>query len=98
MGQRFHHSSKFKKDLSALKGKLNDLAHSFYVSPIDLSNFTKHCECFAAIRSLRNNNDIINTRAGFFNEVNFLVVSLNDVPFCKNFGYKKFHVFYLKGQ
>ena len=63
MDQLLHHSSKSKKDLSALKARLNDLAHSFCGSPIDLTDFTMHRECFAAIRSLRNNNDIIITKA-----------------------------------
>ena len=46
-----------------MKARLNDLAHSFCGSPIDLTDFTVHRECFAAIRSLRNNNDIIITKA-----------------------------------
>ena len=29
------------------------------------------------------------TRASFFNKVNFMVVSLNDVLFCKNSRYKE---------
>ena len=63
MGQLFHHSSKSEEDLRALKARLNDLAHSFCGSPIDLTDFTMHREYFAAIRSLRNNNDIIITKA-----------------------------------
>ena len=42
MGQLFHHSSKSKEDLSALKARLNDLAHLFSGSPIDLTDFTMH--------------------------------------------------------
>ena len=61
MGQLFHHSSKSKIDLNALKARLNDLAHSFYGSPIDLTDFTMHRECFTAICSLRNINEIIIT-------------------------------------
>ena len=61
MGRLLHHSSKSKEDLSSLKARLNDLAHSFCASPIDLTDFTMHCECFTAIRSLRNKNNIIIT-------------------------------------
>ena len=63
MGQLFHHFSKSKEDLSTLKARFYDLAHSFCGSPIDLTDFTKHRECFAAIRSLRNNDDIIIIKA-----------------------------------
>ena len=52
MGQLFHYSSKSKEDFSALKARLNDLAHSFCGSPIDLTDFTMHRDCFATIRSL----------------------------------------------
>ena len=59
MGRLFHHSSKSKEDFGHLKARLNDLTRSFCDSPIDLTDFTMHRECFAAIRSQRNNNDII---------------------------------------
>ena len=42
MGQLFHHSSNSKEDLRALKARLNDLAHSFCGSAIDLTDFTMH--------------------------------------------------------
>ena len=72
MGQLFHHSSKSKEDLCALKARLNDLAHSFCGSPIDLTDFSMHRECFAAIRSLRNNNDITITKADKSSQVGIL--------------------------
>ena len=59
MGQLFHHSSKSKECLSALKAKLNYLAHAFCGTQIDLSDFTMHRECFDAIKSLRSNDKII---------------------------------------
>ena len=59
MGQLFHHSSKSKECLSALKAKLNHLAHAFCGTQIDLTDFTMHRECFDAIKSLRSNDKII---------------------------------------
>ena len=50
MGQLFHHTSKSKEGLCALKAKLTDLAHSFCGTPIDMSNFYMHRECFEAIK------------------------------------------------
>ena len=49
MGQLFHHSSKSKECLSALKAKLNNLAHAFCGTQVDLTDFTKHRECCEAI-------------------------------------------------
>ena len=63
MGQLLHHTSKSKEGLCALKAKLTDLAHSFCGTPIDMSNFYMHRECFEAIKSLRNNADIVITKA-----------------------------------
>ena len=77
MGQLFHHSSISKEDLSVLKARLNDLAHSFCGSPIDLTDFVMHRECFTAIRSLRNNNDIIITKA----DKSSLVVIFNKLDY-----------------
>ena len=62
MGQLFHHSSKSKECLSALKAKLNRLAHVFCGTQIDLIDFTMHRECFDAIKSLRSNDKIIITK------------------------------------
>ena len=69
MEQLFHHSSKSKESHSALKAKLTDLAHSFCGTPIDMTNFTMHRKCFQAIKSLRNNSDIIITKANKSNAV-----------------------------
>ena len=69
MGQLFHHTSKSKEGLSALKAKLTDLAHSFCETPIDMSNFYMHRECSEAIKSLRNNADIVITKADKSNTV-----------------------------
>ena len=63
MGQLFHHTSKSKEGLCALKVKLTDLVHSFCGTPIDMSNFYMHRECFEAIKSLPNNTDIVITKA-----------------------------------
>ena len=62
MRQLFHHTNKSKESHSALKAKLTGLAHSFCGTPIDMTNFTKHRKCFQAIKSLRNNSDIIITK------------------------------------
>ena len=59
MGQLFHHSSKSKECLSALKAKLNHLAHAFCGTQIDLTDFTMHRECFDAIKLLQSNDKII---------------------------------------
>ena len=53
MGQLFHLSSKLKKCLSALKAKLNHLAHAFCGTQIDLIHL---------IKSLRSNDEIIITK------------------------------------
>jgi len=60
----FHHTSKSKDNVSALKAKLSDLAHSFCGTPVDLNDFTMHKECLVAIKSFRNNNNIVITKAG----------------------------------
>ena len=62
MGQLFHHSSKSKECLSALKAKVNHLAHAFCGTQIDLTDFTMHRECFDVIKSLRSNDKIIITK------------------------------------
>ena len=69
MGQLLHHTSKSKESHSAFKSKLIDLVHSFCGTPVDMTNFTMHCECFQAIKSLRNNSDIIITKADKRNAV-----------------------------
>ena len=71
MGQLFHDTSKSKESHSALKAKLTDLAHSFCgtLTPIDMTNFTMHREGFQAIKSLRNNSDIVITKANKSNAV-----------------------------
>ena len=71
MGPLFHHTSKSKESHSALKAKLTKLAHSSCGTPIGMSmiNFTMHRECFQAIKSLRNNSDIIITKADKSNVV-----------------------------
>ena len=71
MGPLFHHTSKSKESHSALKAKLTKLAHSFCGTPIGMSmtNLIMHRECFQAIKSLRNNSDIIITKADKSNVV-----------------------------
>ena len=74
MKQLFHHTSISKENHSALKAKLTDLAHSFSGTPtlIDMTNFTMYREGFQAIKSLRNNSDIIITKADKSNAVAIL--------------------------
>ena len=72
MGQLFHHTRKSKEGLCALKAKLTDLAHSFCGTPIDMLNFFMDSECFEAIKSLRNNADIVITKADKSNTVAIL--------------------------
>ena len=72
MEQLFHQTSKSKESHSAVKAKLTDLAHSFCGTPIDMTHFIMHRECFQAIESLRNNSDIIMTKANKSNAVAIL--------------------------
>ena len=71
MGPLFHYTSKSKESHSALKAKLTNLAHYFCGTLIGMSmtNFTMHRECFQAIKSLRNNSDIIISKADKSNVV-----------------------------
>ena len=69
MEQLFRLTSKSKESHSALKAKLTDLAHSFCSTHIDMTNFTMHRECFQAIKSPRNNSDIMITKADKSNAV-----------------------------
>ena len=47
---------------TALKARLDDLAHLYCDSTIDSRDFTMNKECFRAINSLRKNDDIIITK------------------------------------
>ena len=49
-------------ELSSLKAKLSDLAHSYCGTPVDLGDFNMHKEQFQAIKSLRCNEQILITK------------------------------------
>ena len=61
-GQLNHHTPKSKEDLERLRAKMYDLSHSFCGTPIDLSDFRMHKECFQAYKSLKSNPDIVITK------------------------------------
>ena len=64
IGQLLHHTPKSKESVSAFTAKLNSLAHCYCDSPIDLTDFSMHRECFQAIKSLCSNKDIPITKPG----------------------------------
>ena len=51
-------------ELSALKAKLSDLAHTYCGTPVDLGDFNMHKEHFQAIKSLRGNEHFLITKPG----------------------------------
>ena len=57
-----HHKPKSIDELSLLKAKLNELAHSFCGSPIDVTKFPFDSDCLQAIKSLRSNKHILITK------------------------------------
>ena len=57
-----HHKPKSINELSLLKAKLNELAHSFCGSPIDVTKFPFNSDCLQAIKSLRFNKHILITK------------------------------------
>ena len=60
--QLLHHKPKSIDELSLLKAKLNELAHSFCGSPIDVTKFPFDSDCLQAIKSLRSNKHILITK------------------------------------
>ena len=60
--QLLHHTPQSIEHLSALKAKLNDLAHSYSGAPIDSGDYLMNRECLSAIKSLRTNDDILITK------------------------------------
>ena len=62
LGQLAHHTAKNKEELSFLKARLNDLAHSFCGTKIDATKFSLDNECITAIKSLRSNKEIFITK------------------------------------
>ena len=62
LGQLFRHTGKLKEELQALKARLSDLAHIYCGTPVDLTDFLMHQECYEAIKSLRMNSDTIITK------------------------------------
>ena len=62
LDQIFYHTGKSKEELQALKTRLSDLAQACCGTPLDLTDFLMHLECFEAIKSLRLNSDIIITK------------------------------------
>ena len=95
LGQLFHHSGKSKKELQALKARLNALTHAYCGIPVDLTNFLMHRKCFKAIKSLRLNNDfiiikpdkesgvVILNKTDYLTKMNFI---LNDFSKFQNIG------------
>ena len=61
-GQLEHHVPLSKESKQQLYAKLQDFAHSYCGTPIDLSDFHMHKECFQAARDLQNNNSIVMSR------------------------------------
>ena len=49
-------------EVSALKAKLSDLAHTYCGTPVDLGDLNMHNEHFQAIKSLRCNEQILSTK------------------------------------
>ena len=62
--QLLHHKPKSIDELSLLKAKLNELAHSFCGSPIDVTKFSFDSDCLQAIKKLKS---ISITRSSSFN-------------------------------
>ena len=60
--QLLHHKPKSIDKLSLPKAKLNELAHSFCSSPIDVTKFPFDSDCLQAIKSLRSNKHILITK------------------------------------
>ena len=60
--QLLHHKPKSIDELSLLKAKLNELAHSFCGSPINVTKFPFDSDCLQAIKSLRSNKHILITK------------------------------------
>ena len=60
--QLVHHKPRSEEQLAALKARLNDLAHAYCGSPIDLGDFLMTKECFQAIKSLLTNEKILITK------------------------------------
>ena len=57
--QLIHNKLRSEEQLAALKARLNDLAHAYCGSSIDLGDFLMTKECFQAIKSLRTNEEIL---------------------------------------
>ena len=62
IAQLARHNPVSDNELSSLKARLSDLAHAYCGTPIDLTDFRMHREHFQAIKSLRNNKDILITK------------------------------------
>ena len=62
LGQLFYHTGKSKEELQTFKARLSDLTHVYCGTPVDLTDFLMHRECFEAIKFLRLNSDIIITK------------------------------------
>ena len=62
LSQLLYHNAKTNEDLTLLKTRLNEVAHSFCGSPIDASKFSFDKNCIQAIKSLRSNKSILITK------------------------------------
>jgi hypothetical protein len=61
--QLHHHTASSKQHRERVHAKLYDLSHGYCGTPIDLSDFRMHRECFHAFKSLKYNRNIVITRS-----------------------------------
>ena len=62
LAQLLHHTPKNKDELTLLKARLNEIAHSFCGSSIDTSKFCNDPDFLSALKSLRSNKNILITK------------------------------------
>ena len=62
IAQLLHHTPRDADRFAAVKARLNDLAHAYCGSPIDVGDSLMSKECLQAIKSLRSNKSIIITK------------------------------------
>ena len=60
--QLHHHSHESKESRESLHAKLYDLAHGYNGTPIDLSDYRMHKDCFQTYKSLKDDPNIIITK------------------------------------
>ena len=60
--QLHHHTPESKESLEGLHAKLYDLAHGFCGTPVDLSDYRMHRDCFQTYKALKDNHNIVITK------------------------------------